>query len=145
MPCSRLGVIEVKEAKRESFIAKYLQQLLNVMLLLLAIILSMFLVRKTMVILDSLLIQSEPTSYYYLTEGILVYFLYFEFLSLIVKYFTHNYHFPLRYFIYIGITAIIRLIIINHEDPIDTFTYCLSILVLVITLFIANTRNLDAN
>ncbi|MEK5057339.1 phosphate-starvation-inducible protein PsiE [Paenibacillus shunpengii] len=135
----------MKEAKRESFIAKYLQQLLNVMLLLLAIILSMFLVRKTMVILDSLLIQSEPTSYYYLTEGILVYFLYFEFLSLIVKYFTHNYHFPLRYFIYIGITAIIRLIIINHEDPIDTFTYCLSILVLVITLFIANTRNLDAN
>lgn len=145
MPCLRLGVTHVKEAKKESFIAKYLQQLLNVMLLLLAIILSMFLVRKTMVILDSLLIQSEPTSYYYLTEGILVYFLYFEFLSLIVKYFTHNYHFPLRYFIYIGITAIIRLIIINHEDPIDTFTYCLAILVLVIALFITNTRNLDAN
>ncbi|MCM3781477.1 phosphate-starvation-inducible protein PsiE [Neobacillus mesonae] len=128
---------------KDSWVARYLQQLLNIMLLFLAVILSMFLIRKTIVILDTLLIQSEPTSYYFLAEGILVYFLYFEFLSLIVKYFTHNHHFPLRYFIYVGITAIIRLIIINHEDPFHTFTYCLSILVLVITLFIANTKNMD--
>ena len=41
-------------------------------------------------------------SSYYLLEGILTYFLYFEFIALIIKYLQSNYHFPLRYFIYIA-------------------------------------------
>lgn len=77
-----------------------------------------------------------------LLEGLLVYFLYFEFIALIIKYFEVKYHFPLRYFIYIGITAIIRLIIIDHESPMDTLLYAGAILVLVITLYIANTQQL---
>ncbi len=58
---------------------------------------------------------SETASSYLLIEGIVIYFLYFEFIALIVKYFQSGYHFPLRYFIYIGITAIIRLIIVDHK------------------------------
>ncbi len=49
-----------------------------------------------------------------LVEGLVVYFLYFEFIALIVKYFESGFHFPLRYFVYIGITAIVRLIIVDH-------------------------------
>lgn len=47
----------------------------------------------------------------------MVYFLYFEFIALIVKYFQSGFHFPLRYFVYIGITAIVRLIIVDHKSP----------------------------
>ena len=54
-------------------------------------------------------------------EEIINFFLFFEFLSLVVKYFKNNFHFPLRYFIYIGITAIIRLIIVSHESSMDLF------------------------
>ncbi|MET1678563.1 phosphate-starvation-inducible protein PsiE, partial [Yersinia enterocolitica] len=79
---------------------------------------------------------------YMLIEGIVIYFLYFEFIALIVKYFESGYHFPLRYFIYIGITAIIRLIIVDHENPIDTLIYSGSILLLVVTLYLANTERL---
>ena len=57
-----------------------------------------------------------------------------EFLSLVVKYFKNNFHFPLRYFIYIGITAIIRLIIVSHESSMDLFLWSSSILALVISL-----------
>lgn len=67
-------------------------------------------------------------------EEIINFFLFFEFLSLVVKYFKNNFHFPLRYFIYIGITAIIRLIIISHESSIDLFLWSSSILALVISL-----------
>lgn len=41
---------------------------------------------------------------------------YFEFIALIVKYFQSGFHFPLRYFVYIGITAIVRLIIVDHKS-----------------------------
>lgn len=67
-------------------------------------------------------------------EEIINFFLFFEFLSLVVKYFKNNFHFPLRYFIYIGITAIIRLIIVSHDSAIDLFLWSSSILALVISL-----------
>lgn len=67
-------------------------------------------------------------------EEIINFFLFFEFLSLVVKYFKNNFHFPLRYFIYIGITAIIRLIIVSHESFIDLFLWSSAILALVISL-----------
>ena len=67
-------------------------------------------------------------------EEIINFFLFFEFLSLVVKYFKNNFHFPLRYFIYIGITAIIRLIIVSHESSMDLFLWSSAILALVINL-----------
>lgn len=121
------------------FISRNLQRLLNFGLLILAAILVVFLARETYSLANVLFINSDDSPFYLLIEGIVIYFLYFEFLALIVKYFESGYHFPLRYFIYIGITAIIRLIIVDHECPVDTIMYAGSILVLVITLWLANT------
>lgn len=79
---------------------------------------------------------------YLVIEKIVVYFLYFEFLALIVKYFKTNYHFPLRYFLYIGITAMVRLIIVDHSDPIGTLLFACAIFVMVIALFLVNSARL---
>ena len=57
---------------------------------------------------------------------------------MIVKYFKEDYHFPMRYFIYIGITAMVRLIIVDHNQALDTLLYSLVILVLIIGYFIMN-------
>ncbi|MNC18092.1 phosphate-starvation-inducible protein PsiE [compost metagenome] len=118
-----------------------LQWVLNLSLIVLALILAVFLGKETLEIFH-FINDDGALSKLELLEGILVYFLYFEFIALIIKYFEAKYHFPLRYFIYIGITAIIRLIIIDHESPSDTLLYSGAILVLVITLFIANTKQL---
>lgn len=116
-----------------------LQWLLNVVLAALAVILSVALVKETYQFFTYLFL-SENASYYRLLEGILVYFLYFEFIALIIKYFQAHYHFPLRYFVYIGVTAIVRLIVVSHDDPRSVLLYALAILVLVGALYIANTK-----
>ncbi len=72
----------------------------------------------------------------------MIFFLYFEFLALIVKYFKSNYHFPLRYFLYIGITAMVRLIIVDHSNAMHTLLFALSILVMIIALYIVHTDRL---
>ncbi|MEH7522753.1 phosphate-starvation-inducible PsiE family protein, partial [Bacillus sp. JJ1503] len=79
-----------------------------------------------------LIIENDSNDYKLFLANILIFFLYFEFISMIVKYFKENYHFPLRYFIYIGITAMLRLIIVDHENPLHTLIYSLVILVLII-------------
>jgi len=123
-------------------IAWLLQMVLNVGLISLACILAVFLGKETLHLANVLLNTGEQTSSYLLIEGIVIYFLYFEFIALIVKYFQSGYHFPLRYFVYIGITAIIRLIIVDHKNPFDTLAYSVAILILVVTLWLANSNRL---
>lgn len=68
----------------------------------------------------------------------ITFFLYFEFVSLIIKYFDNQFHFPLRYFIYIGITAMVRLIIIDHSNSFHMLLWGATILLLCISLAIVN-------
>lgn len=123
-------------------IARLMQWVLNAGLLILAFILMVFLGKETVHLANVLFSTGEQASSYLLIEGIVIYFLYFEFIALIVKYFQSGYHFPLRYFAYIGITAIIRLIIVDHKNPFDTLCYSAAILLLVITLWLANSNRL---
>lgn len=121
-------------------LAKGMKHLLATMLLILAVILLAFLARETWLLI-TILLQSRPRpDSYEIIEAIIIWFLHFEFIALIAKYFESKFHFPLRYFIYIGITAIVRLIIVDHEKPMDTLLYSLSILTLLAALYIANTR-----
>ncbi|MBU9857884.1 phosphate-starvation-inducible protein PsiE [Rahnella bonaserana] len=129
-------------SKRAMMISVIMQRILNIFLLGLAAILMIFIGRETYHLAMVLFVNNDQSSSYLLIEGIVIYFLYFEFIALIIKYFSSGYHFPLRYFIYIGITAIIRLIIVDHKSPYDTLVYACAILVLVVTLFLANGERL---
>jgi protein PsiE len=118
-------------------IPKVLQIILNIALVFLATILS-FLLIKELIIFSRILTDRDANDYKLFLERILIFFLYFEFITMIVKYFKEHYHFPLRYFIYIGITAMIRLIIVEHDNPVSTLLYTLVILILIIGYFILN-------
>ena len=122
-------------------IASLLQWVLNISLIILAGILVIFLGLETYE-LALVLFNSSKEASYLLIEKIVVYFLYFEFLALIVKYFKTNYHFPLRYFLYIGITAMIRLIIVDHSSPISTLLFAGAILLMVLALFLVSSERL---
>ncbi|PJG82579.1 phosphate-starvation-inducible protein PsiE [Caviibacterium pharyngocola] len=122
-------------------ISTLLQWVLNISLSVLAVILVIFLAKETYGLVSVLFDHSKEASYL-LVEKIVVYFLYFEFLALIVKYFKTNYHFPLRYFIYIGITAMVRLIIVDHSSPINALLFSGAILLMVIALFLVSSDRL---
>ena len=74
------------------------------------------------------------STYSLLIEELITFFLYFEFIALIVKYFKNNFHFPLDFFLYVGITASVRLLIIDREAAFDNLIWCVAILVLVCSL-----------
>ncbi|WP_409367379.1 phosphate-starvation-inducible protein PsiE [Lysinibacillus sp. 38-6] len=123
-------------------VPKSLQLFLNVCLVLLALILA-FLLMKELIEFVNILILGGTSDYKLFLANILIFFLYFEFITMIIKYFKEDYHFPLRYFIYIGITAMIRLIIVEHDHPINTLIYALIILILIVSYFIINITPLE--
>lgn len=128
-------------ASFETGIPTFLQFVLNVSMFCLAIILIVFLGKESWSLADTFF-SFPATKSYDFVEGLLTWFLYFEFIALIVKYFKSGSHFPLRYFVYIGVTAIIRLIIVHYDSPMNVLLYSLSILTLVITLWVCSSSRL---
>ncbi|MED1205831.1 phosphate-starvation-inducible protein PsiE [Heyndrickxia acidicola] len=124
---------EGKRRKKPNFKIPFILQIaLNTALILLAIVLCISLAKEVYFFIHASLYTGILMDDKIL-DRTLVFFLYFEFLSMIIKYFQENYHFPLRYFLYIGITAMIRLIIVHHVDALNTFMFAGAILVLVIS------------
>ena len=126
-----------KVNRMKNIIPQVLQIILNISLTILALVLSIMLVIELVEFIQ-MLFSSKTRDYKFFLDNILVFFLYFEFITMIVKYFEEDYHFPLRYFMYIGITAMVRLIIVEHEQPTDTLVFSLVILVLIIGYYIIN-------
>lgn len=125
-----------------TIIPKVLQLFLNFCLIILALIMSFLLIVE---IIDfiKIIVSTGKRDFKLFLANILIFFLYFEFITMIVKYFKEDYHFPLRYFLYIGITAMVRLIIVDHEHPTDTLIYSLVILILIVSYFIINITPLE--
>ena len=131
----------LKESVMDKFaknISNIFLWVMNLGLLIIGILLSFgLLIEAKEIFNEGMKFLTSQGSYQNFIEEIVVFFLYFEFVALIVKYFKNNYHFPLRYFIYIGITAIVRLIIVQHDNPYSVLIWAGAILLLVISLAIA--------
>ncbi len=119
-------------------ISRAMQIFLSGALFVLGAVLSVLLLMSTWNLILLVFVTHEVSSNEILAS-IVTWFLYFEFLALISKYYQSGLHFPLRYFIYIGITAIVRLIILYHDDPMNTLIFSVAILVLLGGLWLANT------
>lgn len=131
----------LKESVMDKFaknISNIFLWVMNLGLLIIGVLLSFgLLIEAKEIFAEGMKFLTSQGSYQNFIEEIVVFFLYFEFVALIVKYFKNNYHFPLRYFIYIGITAIVRLIIVQHDNPYSVLIWSGAILLLVISLAIA--------
>lgn len=128
----------------QHIVPKILQWFLNICLIILALFLAFLMVKELIIFLDILFNHHKTArEHEVFLANILIFFLYFEFITMIVKYFKEDYHFPLRYFIYIGITAMIRLVIIDHSSAKSMLIYAIVILLLIISYFIINITPLE--
>ncbi|MEA3387092.1 MAG: phosphate-starvation-inducible PsiE family protein [Patescibacteria group bacterium] len=108
-------------------IAKILQVSINVLWIGLAII-ALWIAGNEIIHISSQLISSDYKIGQLLHEIVTV-FIYIEIVAMVIKYFEENYHFPLRYIIYIAITALARHIIGDFEHAYD---YSIAILLLAV-------------
>lgn len=129
--------------KEKNLLPNFMQYFLNATLFLLALLLIFLLGYELFSLIEMLF--NKNYDYHDIFAHILTFFLYFEFVAMIVKYFEEDYHFPLRYFMYIGITATIRLIIVNHEDGLQTLYFTGAIFLLVLSYAVLNLLTLMRN
>lgn len=81
-------------------------------------------------------ILSTSNDFELIIHDLLSFFLLFEFFTMILRYLQENHHIPIRYLIYICITALLRHEIGNPTTSMDSLLVAIAILILVITLVI---------
>ncbi len=117
-----------------TFIVKGFQIILNGSLIMFGFLLTFFMIHHLIRIFQY---SIDPTSNVHdILQDILDFFFFFAFISIVVKYFKENYHFPIRYLLYIGITATIRFIIVNQGNPRDNLFLSVVIFILLISFLL---------
>jgi len=115
----------------EKWLVKVYQLVLNIALIVLSMILAYFLFRELYYIFKDISLGNKDV--HEIFSKVLVFFLYFGFISMISTYFKEKHHFPLRYLLYIGITATTRFIIVNNGDSTQNFWLSIFIFMLIIS------------
>ena len=80
---------------------------------------------------------SESEVYYYdILESILSFFIFFEFLTLIITSLRNKGHVSLIFLLSLGITSLIRLLLTYHERLVGVLLIASAILILIIGVFV---------
>lgn len=111
-------------------VTKFAQVIKNINLIALLLLLSYLMIRQMYFI--GVYAITDSSNVHLILEQMLNFFLYFGFFSMNVMYFKQGEHFPLRYLLYIGITATVRYIIVNRSDGMQNLLLTLVILLLII-------------
>lgn len=110
--------------------------LVSSMLLALTVLLFIFGIRE-MILLGFIICVPSGWDEHAFWSHIYNLFMALEFIFMIIKYFDENYHFPLRYIIYIGVTSVTRAIMIDHDHMVACGT---AILLMVVAYCLVTLR-----
>lgn len=118
--------------------ARFLQALLIVALGLLGIILIILLFRDLIPIFQALVSPSIKKSNVNIMDEIIVFFLFFEFTSMIIAALRHHGHTSINFLMGLGVTALVRSLITAHGQIEEIIGTSVSILVIIIAMVIFN-------
>lgn len=118
-------------------VANYFEYVLNVLMIMIGVVIFGFLLREIYNLAYLLLSVNDMRAHFgQITDATLAVFLFFEFMSLVREYFIKDAHISMESFLYIGVTALIRAILVYHDQTMKTLLLALSIGILVVALTI---------
>ena len=116
--------------------ANLLSKISFMLLMVVGLLMVYFLFREVYnLVLLAFLYESE-VHYYDILESILSFFIFFEFLTLIITSLRNKGHVSLIFLLSLGITSLIRLLLTYHERLVGVLLIASAILILIIGVFV---------
>ncbi|SKA02265.1 protein PsiE [Pilibacter termitis] len=111
---------------------------LDLFLFALALLLLVAMARDIHMIFSIVFGTFDDRSISILIQEVLTFFMLFEFMILLFRYIQEGHHIPIRYLVYICITAVLRQILSAHGPALEILLYAIAILLLVATLILTH-------
>ena len=115
---------------------KVLEKIIKSFLFILGILIVVYLARDLIEVFKVIMTAQMKGSLVGISDFILAFFMLFEFIVMIIKYIEDTHNIPIKYLVIISITAILRQLLVVHDNGLQTLLLTLSILILVVVLFV---------
>ncbi|QQE99278.1 phosphate-starvation-inducible protein PsiE [Lactococcus lactis] len=116
--------------------ANLLSKISFMLLMVVGLLMVYFLFREVYNLVLLAFLSESEVHYYDILESILSFFIFFEFLTLIITSLRNKGHVSLIFLLSLGITSLIRLLLTYHERLVGVFLIASAILILIIGVFV---------
>ncbi|MBU8904497.1 phosphate-starvation-inducible protein PsiE [Lactococcus cremoris] len=116
--------------------ANLLSKISFMLLMVVGLLMVYFLFREVYNLVLLAFLSESEVHYYDILESILSFFIFFEFLTLIITSLRNKGHVSLIFLLSLGITSLIRLLLTYHEHLVGVLLIASAILILIIGVFI---------
>lgn len=114
----------------------WLNRIIKLFLFALATLIIVYMARDLGEIFNVIIMPNSERSLGIISDYILAFFMLFEFIVMIIKYIEDTHNIPIKYLVIISITAILRQLLVVHNDAVQTIILTLAILILTIVLYV---------
>lgn len=115
---------------------KVLEKVLKSFLFILATLIVIYMARDLIEVFKIIMTSQIKGSLVDISDFILAFFMLFEFIVMIIKYIEDTHNIPIKYLVIISITAILRQLLVVHDNGLQTLFLTLSILILAVVLLV---------
>ncbi len=116
--------------------ANLLSKISFLLLMAVGLLMVYFLFREVYNLVLLAFLSESEVHYYDILESILCFFIFFEFLTLIITSLRNKGHVSLIFLLSLGITSLIRLLLAYHERLVGVLLIASAILILIIGVFV---------
>ena len=115
-------------------ISKLFEYLLDIAMFVIGILMFGLLIKQMIIVSQLILLPDFTENLPEITDAALMLFLFFEIIVIVKEYYVKDAHLSIETFLFVAITALVRVILLKHDNYIETLSLSFSVLVLIITL-----------
>lgn len=113
-----------------------LTKIIDLFLVILSLLIIIYMAQDLFSLTKVIVLPEGKRSIEIVADYILSFFMLFEFIMMILKYIEDSHHIPIKYLIWISMTAILRQLLVVHDNGLQTLMLTISIFVLILVVYI---------
>lgn len=113
-----------------------LTKIVDLFLVILSLLIIIYMAQDLFSLTKVIVLPEGKRSIEIVADYILSFFMLFEFIMMILKYIEDSHHIPIKYLIWISMTAILRQLLVVHDNGLQTLMLTISIFVLILVVYI---------
>jgi len=115
-------------------ISKLFEHLLDIAMFIIGLLMFGLLAKQIIAVTQLILLPNFTENLSEITDASLMLFLFFEIIVIVKEYYVKDAHLSIETFLFVAITALVRIILLKHENYIETLSLSFSVLILIVTL-----------
>lgn len=115
-------------------ISQLFENCLDIAMFIIGLLMFGLLAKQIIAVTQLILLPNFTENLSEITDASLMLFLFFEIIVIVKEYYVKDAHLSIETFLFVAITALVRVILLKHENYIETLSLSFSVLILIVTL-----------